>query len=101
MQCLQLWSWPSSEVALLKGSSSVSHNCTLPVNHKWFSVQSDMQEASHATVEMKGMGGAVLEALVLAMYGDNSAVDLELLETLFMAADAHQVFCCAVLSNQQ
>ena len=52
-----------------------------------------MQEASHATIEMKGMGGAMLEALVLAMYGDNSAVDLQLLETVFTAADAHQVLC--------
>ena len=56
----------SSAVALLKGVSPVLHQHTLLLHHKWLSVQSDMQEASHATIEMKGMG-SVLEALMLGV----------------------------------
>ena len=48
-----------------KGVQTMGPESQLP-HHKWFSVQSDMQEASHATGEIKGMGGAVLAALVLA-----------------------------------
>ena len=65
-------------------------------------VQSGMQESDEKVVELKGMSGPVLEALVGAMYGDfagsmcigDRKYPFALLLGLFEAADAHQVMSC-------
>ena len=54
-------------------------------------VQSDMKEAASDVVELQDMDGAVLEALVSAMYGEQGVDVGHLLAPLFVAADAHQV----------
>ena len=50
-----------------------------------------MQEAKNGLINLKGVEGPVLEALVSAMYGDSSGIESDLVVPIFIAADAYQV----------
>ena len=54
-------------------------------------MQSGMHEETLDTIELGGMEGPVLEALMSFMYGSLSEISAQLLLPLYMAADAHQV----------
>ena len=54
-------------------------------------MQSGVQEETLDNIELGGMEGPVLEALMSFMYGSLTEIPAELLLPLYEAADAHQV----------
>ena len=54
-------------------------------------MQSGMHEETLDTIELGGMEGPVLEALMSFLYGSLAKIPAELLLPLYVAADAHQV----------
>ena len=56
-------------------------------------VQSNMQEASRDVIEVHDIDGTTLKTLIAAMYGEQENFPTDVLPSLFLAADRHQVSC--------
>lgn len=54
-------------------------------------MQSGMHEETSDIIELGGMDGPVLEALMAFLYGSMAEIPAKLLLPLYVAADAHQV----------